>query len=98
MKRRLRTPEMIAQEEATNQARIKNGLQPFPKGRDYIKGEWDEGYCMSIGCTCSTEDAPSCHLFRRFDDSRIKKDFVYQMLGWETSSSEPDRCKYKDEN
>lgn len=93
MNRRKKTPEMLAAAKETNEARIKNGFQIYAS-QDYINGEWDEGYCMSIGCSCNTEDALNCHLFRRFDSDRIKKDFVYQSLGWGTSSSEPDRCEY----
>lgn len=94
MKKRLKTKEMLERERLSNEARIKNGFDPFPIN-PYMRGEWDEGYCMSSGCTCDSETAPKCGLFQKFDESRVKKDFVWKMTGWETSSSEPDRCEYE---
>lgn len=43
------------------------------------------GYCMSTGCSCrhpnGSKTIPHCGLFQSYDQSGIKKDFIYQIFG-----------------
>jgi len=62
--------------EEVNEFRIRDGKNPLKSLN---------GYCMSTGCSCThncqVDRRPMCGLFREYDESGIKKDFIYQILG-----------------